>query len=89
MELIDEIFKKDYYVKNLLRVLNELKMNDGTPIESFDDKKLIGMWNEFWLSLPDSPSIRVHPFFKLCYLCEMIFEDPIVLSLRNDFNDGK
>jgi hypothetical protein len=32
--------------------------------------KLHALWEEFWWQLPDSPSIRVEPFFMICDLCE-------------------
>jgi hypothetical protein len=74
--LMNEIFEKDYYVLDLLRVLNAREMNQEIPIEEYDDEVLIEMWNDFWFSLPDSPVIRTGPFFALCDICERIFDNP-------------
>ena len=36
----------------------------------YEDEKLHAVWEDFWWSLPDNPSIRVQPFFEICDLCE-------------------
>lgn len=49
----------------------------GRLLGAEDWKALHGRFNEIWAWLPDSPSIRVHPFGRLCDLCSeyWVFEE--------------
>lgn len=60
----------DYYFNRYEKCLER----NGMTFLSVAEKKhapqyLMTLLNEFWDALPDSPHIRVEPFFTLCDLC--------------------
>jgi hypothetical protein len=72
--LQDKVFRESYYISIYNVVLKENSMtSDSINRHEHADTKLIKMWNDFWILLPDSSSIRRVPFFELCDLCEEIF----------------
>ena len=73
-ELVKLIYNHDYYVNRFEYVLNSNHMKkDELILGNYDKIKVIQMWNDFWLALPDSPTIHRTPFNELCDLCENIF----------------
>lgn len=69
-DVLREVLSKNYYV-HLLPVCfakYQINMNDILEYKCSDDT-LISFWNKFWFSLPDSPAIRIQPFYRICDLC--------------------
>ncbi len=70
------IVDEGYYV-NLYEFY--LSKYDMTPediiLGLYPDNKIINLCNAFWMDLPDSPKIRVHPFFALCDIAEHAFDE--------------
>ena len=71
-KLAAEIVQRDYYVATFAQVAMRMQITD---IASTPRAELIRFWNAFWEALPDSGSIRRPPFFRVCDLAELIFED--------------
>lgn len=71
-KLAAEIVQQDYYVATFTQVASSMQI---TNIASTPRAELIQFWNAFWEALPDSSSIRRPPFFRVCDLAELIFED--------------
>lgn len=70
-----DIYATQYYVKRYEDCLKRAKMtSEGVEKHSYLDNQLVVMWNDFWLSLPDSPEIRTETFFALCDIAEEIFD---------------
>jgi hypothetical protein len=66
-----DIFLENYYVDLYHAVLRTNKMCDqGIQYGIYSDESIVDMCNDFWEALPDSMSIRRHPFYLLCDLCE-------------------
>lgn len=64
-EVIDAIFREDYYVNNW-SVVKHAKPLTGSTIE-----ELLKPFQDFWSSLPESMAIRRSPFFAVCDLAEV------------------
>lgn len=75
-DLVRQVNSEGYYIDRFNRVAAKNKMSSESICRHMhNDKALVGMWNDFWFALPDSPGIRHGAFFPLCDLCEEIFED--------------
>ena len=71
LELLQEIYRLDYWSSRLTSCLERLKMTaDGVKGFQYSKAELNHLWNEFWFVLPDNASIRTETFFKLCDLAE-------------------
>lgn len=69
--LFTEIQAADYYRDVLAKSVTDHGMTmAGIASHQYSSEALAAMLNTFWSRLPDSPSIRRHPFFDLCDLCE-------------------
>lgn len=66
-----QIFSGDFYRNRYVACLKKHGMtSEGIEKKEYSNAKLHTLWEEFWWQLPDSPSIRVEPFFLICDLCE-------------------
>jgi hypothetical protein len=75
IDLMKAIHSKDYYVSTFYKTLGKYNMSVASIDQSkHTDEQLVSMWNSFWMALPDSTSIRREPFFKLCGICEEIYD---------------
>lgn len=76
IDLQQQIMDNDYYVElyDLSLIGNQMHF-DGITEEEYSDDQIINLCNDFWLALPDSPSIRRQPFFALCDIAEHCFDD--------------
>lgn len=66
-----QIFAEDYYTQRYQECLKKTgitRIDVEKKLCSSD--KLHSLWEAFWWSLPDSPSIRREPFFSICDICE-------------------
>ena len=73
--LQSQIHEKDYYISLYHQALIKHNMSIASIDQhEFSDKQLVKMFNDFWIALPDSMSIRREPFFELCDLCEEIYD---------------
>jgi hypothetical protein len=71
LELLQEIYRLDYWSSRLTSCLESLKMTpEGVKRFQYSKTELNRLWNEFWFVLPDNASIRTETFFKLCDLAE-------------------
>lgn len=74
--LLGQIIKEQYFLPLFKQALkNEMMSGEGIVDGIYNDQALVSLWNEFWMLLPDNPSIQRHPFLELCDLCEEIFDD--------------
>lgn len=64
-KVLESVYENDYYVGNLEYIL------DDSNIETAKD--VILFWQRFWERLPDSGSIRRHPFYDICDIAENVF----------------
>jgi hypothetical protein len=65
-QCLTAVIVEDYYVHVLAKLCKHLPH----PELITDPDKICTFWNDFWEQLPDSPSIRRGPFFKVCDLAE-------------------
>lgn len=69
------IYASEYYVTLFNTCLTHKQMtSQGIDEHQYSDKQLINLFNDFWTMLPDSPSIRRHPFGLVCDIAEGIFD---------------
>lgn len=69
------IYAVDYYVMSFNACLSNHQMTpEGIDEQQYSDKQLIHLFNDFWTMLPDSSSIRRHPFSLVCDIAEGIFD---------------
>lgn len=70
------IYENEYYVHIYHNALawNNMSITSIDQGE-FTDREIINMCNDFWEMLPDSPEIRTDPFFKLCDICESMYDN--------------
>ena len=66
-----QIYSTGYYTNRYEACLKKHGMTRiDVEKKLYTAPKLHALWEEFWWQLPDSPSIRVEPFFMICDLCE-------------------
>lgn len=76
IDLQTDISCKDYFVDLYFLCLDSKSMTaEGIHESEYSDEQIINLCNDFWLALPDSPSIRRQPFFALCDIAEKCFDE--------------
>lgn len=55
----------------LVRDLVSCSKLQPEQLETVDN--IAEFWNEFWIRLPDSPSIQCGPFWLICDICEFVY----------------
>jgi hypothetical protein len=63
-KLIQAIYDYDYFTKTFERAL------DSFILETNDPKSIQAFWHHLWYMLPDNPSIRRKPFYRICDFAE-------------------
>lgn len=76
IDLQKQIYDNDYFLSTYDKVVKQNNMSH-LWIEKgrYPDEVIVMFCNNFWLALPDSPSIRRQPFFDLCDIAEHCFDD--------------
>jgi len=59
-KLIQAIYDYDYFTKTFERA------RDSFILETDKPESIHGFWNHLWYMLPDNPSIRREPFYRIC-----------------------
>lgn len=76
IDLQQQIYDSDYFLDTYDRVVKQNNMFQlWIGKGSYPDDTIIMFCNNFWLALPDSPSIRRQPFFALCDIAEKCFDE--------------
>lgn len=63
-DVIDAIYREDYYIMKWLAVKHT------KPLTGLTVEELLKPFQDFWSSLPETLSIRRFPFFQVCDLAE-------------------
>lgn len=66
IQTMDQVVKNQYFVP----LFNQIKGAFEDISTSTDPNIICEFWNAFWFELPDSTSIRRHPFDDICELAE-------------------
>lgn len=72
----ERIFSEVYFT----RLWEEVLIRYGVQKENLGtlhDRDIVRLMHYFWVALPDSKSCRRGPFFQICDLAELIFDENI------------
>jgi len=80
-QCVFDVYVEDYYVDVFESAVGRLNQRLGTSFttDTISDlvnaEDIVTLWNNFWIILPDSPSIHRPPFDLVCEICEYDYRE--------------